>query len=145
MKNWLYRTLGLCAFILGLFAALAPRLFFPICEAEHLGIVTSYEPVMRCFWFGQAEILLGICVAAAGLPLMLRPSRDTLFAVGPVLIALGAAVILVSLNIIIGSRCGHQHSSCQIGTKPAERLCGGLVVVLGTVLLVLSLRKKKQP
>ncbi len=145
MRNRLYRILGLCVSILGLFVALTPKLFFPICEAEHLGSVTAYEPVMRCFWFGQAEILLGICVVAAGLPLMLRPSRDTLFAAGPVLIALGAAVVLVSLNLIIGSRCGHQLSICQMGTKPAERLSGGLVMVLGTVALVLSLRKKKQP
>ena len=32
------------------------------------------------------------------------------------------AVIMVSLNIFIGSLCGHAHSSCQIGTKPAKFL-----------------------
>lgn len=143
MKNPLSRSLGTGVIILGLFVALAPKLFFPICEAEHLGIVRSYQPTMRCFWLGQTEIVLGICIIVAGLIPILRPSRDSFFSVGLMLAVLGLAVIMVSLNSIIGSQCGHQHASCQIATKPAERLAGALVMVMGIVSFVLSLRKPR--
>ncbi len=143
MKNPCSNSLGIGIIILGLFVALAPGLFFPICEAEHLGIVRSFQPTMRCFWMGQAEIVLGICIAVAGLALILRPGPDSFFTVGLMLMVLGLAVIMVSLNSIIGSVCGHQHSPCQIGTKPAERLAGGLVMAMGIVCFVLSLRKPR--
>jgi len=141
MKNPWSNSLGLGVVILGLFVALAPKMLFPICEAEHLGIVGSYQPTMRCFWMGQTEILLGICIIVAGLIPILRPGPDTLFAVGLMLVVLGLAVIMVSLNVIIGSVCGHQHSSCQIATKPAERLAGGLIMLVGIVSFFLSLRR----
>ena len=143
MKNPWYNAFGLGVIVLGLFVALAPRVFFPICEAEHLGIVGSYQPTMRCFWLGQTEILLGICIIVAGLIPILRPGPDTLLAVGLMLAVLGLAVIMASLNSIIGSTCGHAHSSCQIGTKPAERLAGALLIIVGVVSFVLSLRKPR--
>ena len=143
MKHPWSKSVGIGVIVLGLFVALAPRVFFPICEAEHLGIVRSYEPTMRCFWMGQTEIVLGICIAVAGLILILRPSPDSFFAAGLMLAVLGLAVIMVSLNIFIGSLCGHQHSSCQIATKPAERLAGALVMVVGIISFVLSLRRPR--
>lgn len=141
MKNAGSKSLSLGAIALGLFVVLAPGVLFPICEAEHLGFVTSFQPTMRCFWLGQTEIILGICIMGAGLILLVRPSRDSFFAVGLMLAVLGLAVIMVSLNVVIGSVCGHAHSSCQIGTKPALRLAGVLVIVTGIISLILSLRK----
>ncbi|MFC1652292.1 DUF4418 family protein [Planctomycetota bacterium] len=143
MKSWLPCLPGLVVLLLGASVALIPVALFPICEADYLSWVTDFQPTMRCFWFGQAEILLGICVAVAGLALLLRPTRDCSFAVGWILIALGIAIFLVSLNGVIGSVCGHVNSRCQIGTKPAVRLAGGLTGFVGFVLLLWSLRKPR--
>ncbi len=143
MKHWLWILPGLLVLGGGIFITLTPVMLFPICEAEHLGWAGDFRPTMRCFWLGQAAILLGGCVAVAGLTLLLRPRRDSAFAVGCILLALGAAVILVSLDGVIGSLCGHAHSRCQIGTKPALRLAGGLTALLGTGLVFWSSRKSK--
>jgi hypothetical protein len=143
MKNPWSKALGLGVIVLGLFVALAPKWLLPVCESEHLGIVNAFQPTMRCFWMGQTEILLGICIIMAGLIPILRPGPDALFAVGLMLAVLGIAVIMASLNSIIGSICGHQHSSCQIGTKPALRLAGALLIIIGMVSFALSLRKPR--
>jgi hypothetical protein len=127
----------------GVFVVLIPGLLFPICESAHLGWVQNYEPFMRCFWYGQVEILLGLCVGMAGLGLLLRPTRDCCFAMGLILLVLGMAIILVSCNGVIGSTCGHAVSRCQIGTKPASRLAGGLTCVFGVILLIGSCRRSK--
>lgn len=143
MKQWLPLLPGLGVMLLGIVIALTPVILFPICESDHLGWVTDFQPTMRCFWLGQAEILLGSCVAVAGLAFLLRPSRDGGFVLGWILLALGAVVILLSLNGVIGSVCGHVNSRCQIGTKPALRLLGGLACVVGGALLWWSLRKPR--
>ena len=143
MKKWLACLPGFGVLLLGVLVALIPVALFPVCESDHLGWVTEYRPTMRCFWYGQAEILLGICTSVAGLALLLRPTRDGGFVVGCILIALGAAIFLVSLNGVIGSVCAHAHSRCQIGTKPATRLAGGLTCLVGVGLLVWSLRKPR--
>jgi hypothetical protein len=143
MKPWLPYIPGLVVLLLGALVAATPVSLFPICEAAHLGWVSDYQPTMRCFWYGQTQILLGICVGAAGWALLLRRTRDCAFAVGWVLLALGAAIILVSCNGVIGSVCGHVSSRCQIGTKPASRIEGGLTCLIGGALLLWSLRKPK--
>ncbi len=143
MKPWLPYIPGFVVFLLGAVVAATPVSLFPICEAEQLGWVRDYQPTMRCFWYGQAQILLGICVGVAGLALVLRRTPDCNFAVGWVLLALGAAIILVSCNGVIGSVCGHVNSRCQIGTKPASRWEGGLTCLVGVGLLLWSLRRPK--
>jgi hypothetical protein len=124
--------------LVGLSAALIPWFIFPVCEANHLGFANSFQPTMRCYWFGQVEIVLGSLVAFTGLIMLFLPKRDVGLVSGLILIGLGIAVIAVSTNAIIGSTCGHSHSLCQIGTKPAERIAGGLVILMGFGLVVSS-------
>ncbi len=128
----------------GLSVAFIPKYIFPICESDNLGFFSSYQPVMRCFWFGRAEILFGLLVVLAGLILFYRPTPDTHFALGALLIGLGLAIILVSVNAVIGSTCGHKGSLCQIGTKPAERIAGAIVIVSGLILAVFLGNRNKQ-
>jgi hypothetical protein len=135
MRQWLSRVPGLIVLLQGVFVVLIPGVLFPICESAHLGWVQEYQPTMRCFWYGQAEILLGLCVGMAGLGLLLRPTRDCGLAMGLMLVVLGMAIILVSCNGVIGSTCGHAVSRCQIGTKPASRLAGGLICMFGILLM----------
>ncbi|MHC4144326.1 MAG: DUF4418 family protein [Planctomycetota bacterium] len=140
MKARLRRAIGIIVVLLGLSIAIIPRFVFPVCEAGNLGFANSFQPTMRCYWFGQVEIVLGSLVAFTGLIMPFIPKRDIGLVSGLILIGLGVTVIAVSTNAIIGSTCGHSHSLCQIGTKPAERIAGGFVILMGFG-LVMSSRK----
>lgn len=144
MKISLSRFLAAFVVVLGLSVAFIPKYIFPICESDNLGFFSSYEPVMRCFWFAKTEILFGLLAVLAGLVLFCRPTPDTHFSTGALLIGLGLAIILVSVNAVIGSTCGHKGSLCQIGTKPAERIAGVLVIVSGLIMVVFPGKRYKQ-
>lgn len=124
--------------------ALVPRYVFPICEAGQLSPFGSYDPAMRCYWFAKAEFLLAALVIVTGSVMILRPVAGVRFACGILLGALGVGVILVSLNAFIGSTCFPSHP-CQIGTKPAARLLGGVIAAAGLLSLLLSARKASEP
>lgn len=141
MSKWMLRAPGAVVSILGVLVVLIPGVLFPICESSELGWVQNFRPTMRCFWFGQAEILLGLCVCTAGLGLLLRPTRDCALAMGLMLLVLGTAIVLISCNGVIGSTCGHAMSRCQVGTKPATRMAGGLACLFGLILIIGSFRR----
>ena len=143
MSIRLSRVFALFIMLLGLSVAFIPKYIFPICESDNLGFFNSYQPAMRCFWFGRTEILFGLLVVLAGLVLFYRPTPDTHFSIGALLIGLGLAIILVSVNAVIGSTCGHKGSLCQIGTKPAERIAGALAIVFGLILVVFPGKRYK--
>jgi hypothetical protein len=130
--------------VLGLIVAFIPKYIFPICESGDLGFFSSYQPVMQCFWFGRIELFLGGLVVLSGLTLFSKPTSDSYFTMGALLIGLGLVIMLVSFNTVIGSTCGHMHSICQIGTKPAERIAGSLIAIFGLILMLLSGKKFEQ-
>ncbi len=138
MKSRTSRVFAIIIMVLGLAVACIPKFIFPICESSNLGFLASYQPVMRCFWFGRMEILLGGLVVLCGVLIFFRPTPDSHFSIGVLLIGLGLVITLLSLNTVIGSTCGHMHSICQIGTKPAERIAGSLVAISGLILVVFS-------
>ncbi len=144
MRIRISRVMALFIMFLGICVALIPKYIFPICESDNLGFSNSYQPVMRCFWFGRTEILFGLLVVLAGLVLFCRPTPDVHFSIGVLLIGMGLAIILVSVNAVIGSTCGHKGSLCQIGTKPAERIAGSLAIAFGLILVVFPGKRCKQ-
>lgn len=135
MTTGVTRRLATFVVAMGVSGVLIPRYVFPICESDHLAFSSSYQPIMRCFWFGRVELLLGGLVVTSGLLLFLRPTPDSHFGFGALLVALGLVIVLASVNAFFGSTCGHAHSICQIGTKPAERIVGALVMISGLSLL----------
>ncbi len=137
---------GLATFIvaLGLSVVFIPKYIFPICESDHLAFSSSYQPIMRCFWFGRVEFLLGGLVVLSGLILFLRPTPGSHFALGVLLVGLGLAIVLASVNAFFGSTCGHANSICQIGTKPAERIAGVLAMMSGFILMVFPGKRYEQ-
>ena len=137
MKISLSRVLAFIIVVLGLTVTFIPKYIFPICESGDLGFFGSDEPVMRCFWFGRIEMFLGGLVVLSGLILFFRQTTGSCFATGTLLIGIGLVIILVSLNTVIGSTCSHMHSICQVGTKPAERIAGSLIAILGLVFMLL--------
>ncbi len=144
MRIRLSRVFALFIMLLGLSVTFIPKYIFPICESDNLGFFNSYQPFMRCFWFGRMEILFGLLVVLAGLILFYRPTPDTHFTIGALLIGLGLAIILVSVNAVIGSVCGHKGSLCQIGTKPAERIAAALVIISGLILVFFPGKRLEQ-
>ena len=144
MKIGFSSALATVIVVLGLSVAFTPKYIFPLCESGNLALFSSYQPVMRCFWFGRMELFLGGLVVLSGLILFFRHTPDSNFAVGALLIGLGLVILLVSLNTVIGSTCEHMHSLCQIGTKPAERISGALVTILGVILVVFSGKRYEQ-
>ncbi len=144
MKNRLSRVLAAIIVVLGLSVVFIPKYILPICESANLGFFSSYQPVMRCFWFGRIELFLGGLVVLSGLILFLRPIPDTHFAIGALLIGLGLVIIFVSVNAVIGSTCGHMRSICQIGTKPAERIAGAFVAISGLIMVAFSRKRYEQ-
>ncbi len=57
MRIRLSRVFALFIMLLGLSVTFIPKYIFPICESDNLRFFNSYQPVMRCFWFGRTEIL----------------------------------------------------------------------------------------
>lgn len=141
-KTW--RILGIFVVLLGWSVAIIPKFIFPICEADHLVFLRSYQPTMRCYWFGQIEIVLGLLVIPTGLIVLYQPDPNVRLCAGVMLIGLGLAAIAVSTNLIIGSTCGHLNSLCQTGTKPAERIAGALVIIVGLGLVLPLHRRSTQ-
>ena len=144
MTNIASRGIAAIVAVLGIIILSIPKFILPVCESAYLGFISSYEPVMRCFWFGQTELILGALVFLAGLIILCRPGSEISFAVGIIVMALGLGVILVSSNAVIGSTCGHQHSLCQTGTKPAERIIGTVVIILGFITTVSNIKRSVQ-
>ncbi len=143
MKISLSRVLATVIVVLGLSVAFIPKYIFPICESGDLGFFSSYQPVMRCFWFGRTELFLGGLVVLSGLVFFFKPTPDSHFAIGALLIGLGLVIILISLNVVIGSTCGHKGSLCQIGTKPAERIIGIIIIISGLILTISNIKRYK--
>ena len=138
MRTGVSRSLAISVVAIGLSVMFIPKYIFPICESDHLAFSSSYQPVMRCFWFGQVEMFMGGLVVLSGLILFFRPTPDSRFAIGALLVGLGLAIVLSSLNAFFGSACGHANSICQIGTKPAERIAGVLAMISGFILMVFA-------
>ncbi|MBW8003426.1 MAG: DUF4418 family protein [Planctomycetes bacterium] len=143
MTNIASRVVAVIVAVLGLSVALIPKYIFPICESGNLGFFSSYSPIMRCFWFGRIELFMGGLVVLCGLTLFFRPTPDSHFAIGALLIGLGVVIILVSMNVVIGSTCGHKGSLCQIGTKPAERIIGIIIIISGLTLTISNIKRYK--
>ena len=143
MKISLSRVSATIIVVLGLSVAFIPKYIFPICESDNLSFFSSYQPVMRCFWFGRIELFMGGLVVLCGLILFFRPTPDSHFAIGALLIGLALVIILVSMNVVIGSTCGHKGSLCQIGTKPAERIIGIIISISGLILTISNIKRYK--
>ena len=138
MKLPMARVSATIIVALGITVAIVPKYIFPICESSNLSLFSSYQPIMRCFWFARAEMILGGLVVLAGLVVFVRPARDSYFSLGLLLAGIGLAIVLVSLTSVIGSMCGHANSICKVGTQPTERIIGVFVVIVGLILAFLA-------
>jgi hypothetical protein len=111
----------------GLLIALT-HLVFPVCQGL-LTLENGKTVPMRCFWTARAEMTLGALLFLTGLVILFTQGSEGRQRLNHLVALLGLAVILTPLVII--PTCANPEMSCNIGTKPAWLISGGLTLLLG--------------
>ncbi len=137
MKNRIISGTG--AVIAGLLVAIGPHTVFKVCEAMHDG------GFMKCHWTAQAELGIGLLIAALGVFLLLSSSAQTRLGLSAAAALAGVLVILFPAVIIGG--CGMSTMECQTTAFPALYLLGALIVVgftFNAIYLLLTSRQRNE-
>lgn len=121
-------TLGLLIAVTGLLIIITPNWLLPVCEGL-LELVNGKQVPMRCFWTARAEMVIGALVLIAGLLVAFANSPEARQRLNHQVAALGLFTILTPLIII--PTCMNPDMDCNVGTKPALILLGGLTLALG--------------
>lgn len=129
---------GLLNAFLGLFVVLTPVLL-PVCQGM-LELANGNKVPMRCHWTAQAEMLLGALILIAGLIQAFAANPDARRALSQMVTFLGLAVVLTPIFII--PTCTNPDMACNVGTKPALLILGGLTILAG---LIGSRPSRRQP
>lgn len=124
------RTLAILIAVTGLFIIITPNWILPVCEGL-LDLVNGKQVPMRCFWTARAEMVIGGLVLLSGLLLAYVKNAEARRRVSHQVLFLGAATILIPLYLI--PTCMNPDMACNVGTKPALLLLGGLTLLLGFV------------
>lgn len=121
--------LGWIAVAVGVLILLTPWIL-PVCKGL-LELANGKQAPMRCFWTARAEILLAALVVFTGIQLALAKETEAFKKVSNMVILSGLAVVLTPLYIM--PTCMNPEMACNIGTKPALLILGGLTFILGLV------------
>ena len=119
---------GLITAAMGFLIIIVPNWVLPVCEGM-LELTNGNHVPMRCFWTARAEIVLGALVLIAGLMVAFLSSAEARRRLNHLVAFLGVAVILTPLYII--PTCMNPDMACNVGTKPALIILGGITVALG--------------
>jgi len=113
---------GITTVILGLLIALGPQFLFKVCTV-HNGVLTL------CHWSAQAELGMGMLVAALGLCFIVfsDPKTQQGFAIG---IFLTSIIVLGIPHALIGG--------CTVKTMTCHRVAFPALTVQGVILLAYS-------
>jgi hypothetical protein len=120
---------GIIVAFVGILIILAP-IVFPVCQGL-LELISGKKVPMRCVWTARAEYMLGALVLISGLMIAFLKNADSRRRLSHIVGFLGAAVILTPLYII--PTCMDPEMSCNVGTKPALIILGGITLILGLV------------
>ena len=112
----------------GLLIVLTPNWLLPVCEGL-LELASGKHVPMRCFWTARAEMVMGGLILLAGLMLAFIRSAEGRRRLSHQIAFLGLATILIPLFII--PTCDNPDMACNVGTKPALLLLGGITLALG--------------
>ena len=121
--------LGWESALVGLLTMITPTIL-PVCEGL-LELVNGNQVPMRCHWTAQAELALGGVLLVTGLFLAISQSIETKRALSNIVLVLGMAIVLVPIFII--PTCDNPEMACNIGTRPAWLLLGGISMLLGLI------------
>ena len=127
MKN--INKFGLIVAVVGILVILTP-IVFPVCQGL-LELVSGKKVPMRCVWTARAEYMLGGLILVTGLMIAFLKNADSRRRLSHIVGLLGAFVFLTPLYII--PTCMDPEMSCNVGTKPALLILGGITLILGLV------------
>lgn len=137
MKNRIVSGIGAVA--AGLLISVGPQTIFPLDPPAADGTW------MRCHWTGQAEIGVGLLIAALGALLLLSSKSETRLGLSAAVALAGVLAVLLPSALIGG--CGMENMSCRNVAFPALYVVGGLTVAgfaFDTIFLFLSARGRKE-
>ena len=120
-------TLGIVTAALGLLIVVTP-IILPVCEGL-LELASGKQVPMRCHWTVRAEMLLGVLVMIVGLMIAFLKNPDQRQRLYHQVALLGAATIMTPIFII--PTCMNPDMACNVATKPALIILGGIVLLVG--------------
>jgi hypothetical protein len=124
---------GVIVILLGLFIALGPQFLFKVCGHGEDGYP-------HCHWSAQAEIGMGLLIAALGACMIVFP--DPKIHLGLIIGVFMASLIALAIpNFLIGG-CGMLAMKCHRIAFPALTAESVILLVFSAVLLTVSAVKK---
>ena len=123
--------------VLGLLIIITP-IVLPVCEGL-LELVNGKQVPMRCHWTARAEMIFGALIVVVGLMIAFLKKPGERQRLYHQVALLGLVTILTPLFIL--PTCMNPDMSCNVGTKPALVILGGLVLIAG----LLGSRAPKTP
>jgi hypothetical protein len=137
------KVIGGLLIALALLIAVVPM--FTDCQSQgrSLTLANGREIPMKCHWTGLAELGLAAPLFVVGALTTASRRKESLRNLSLIAAVAGIVVILLPTRLI--GVCANPDMDCNSIMKPALILAGSLVVGLGLVGLVLSLRSKEEP
>lgn len=124
---------GLIYIFLGLFLAISPQTFFPVCE--------KMEKVMKCHWSAQAEIGVGIIIAVLGILLIVFKSKETQIALSLAGFISGIVSLLIPTLLIGG--CKKPDMICRTHAFPAIYFASAVLIIFSLAYIVYQKNNKE--
>lgn len=119
--------------VMGVIVALIPFVLFPVCP--------SHEMRMACYYTKQAELGIGIVVAALGLIYIVF--NDTGVRKGLSIAQLLNALLVILFPLKLTGLCSGSEMACRIGTKPALTVAGVLIAAFSLINIIILKAAKK--
>lgn len=130
-------TSGIVVAVLGLLIVITP-IVLPVCESL-LELANGKQVPMSCHWTARAEMIFGALMVVVGLMIAFLKKPGERQRLYHQVALLGLVTILTPLFIL--PTCMNPDMSCNVGTKPALVILGGLVLIAG----LLGSRAPKTP
>jgi len=127
--------LGSVVILLGLLTALGPQFLFKVCDHGESGFP-------HCHWSAQAEIGIGLLIAALGACMIVFTDRKTHLGL-LIGIFLASMIALAVPNFLIGG-CGMMTMKCRRVAFPALTAESVVLLVFSAIMITVIAMQKQQ-
>lgn len=123
----------------GFIITAAPKMWARPCE-EMMTLENGNQAHMRCFYSGQALVILGVILLVNALVMFLAKNK---LQGGLVAVATGTLSFFVTTDTGLGiGICAHARMACHVMAS-WSKLAAGLIIITGIILVVFSMKYKK--